>query len=134
NNLRVGGPAVLYIQDIPVLWLPFVFQDIRPGRRSGVLPPRFGASDIVRNNSNYHRHVENVGYYWALNDYMDATAWVDWRSAVGGDTLDSGWYRVNGEWSYNWLSRYMQGKFATSYTKQGNQQDNLAVSWSHQER
>ena len=63
----------------------------RAGRRSGVLPPRFGASDIVRNNPNYRRHIENIGYYWAFSDYVDMTAWMNWRSSAGRDSLDRGW-------------------------------------------
>ena len=130
----VARPAVLYIRDIPVMWLPFVFQDIRPGRRSGILPPRFGASDIVRNNPSYRRHVENLGYYWALSDYMDATTWVDWRSAAGGDSIDPGWYRLNGEWKYYWMSRFVSGRLASSYTHQGDGTTNTAVSWGHEQK
>lgn len=134
NKTLVARPAVLYIRDIPVMWLPFVFQDIRQGRRSGILPPRFGASDIVRNNPGYRRHVENVGYYWALSDYMDATTWVDWRSAAGADSLDPGWYRLNGEWKYFWQTRFLQGRLATSYTHQKNGSTNTAISWGHDQR
>lgn len=130
----VARPAVLYIRDIPVMWLPFVFQDIRPGRRSGVLPPRFGVSDIVRSNAQYRRHVENVGYYWSMNDYMDAAAWVDWRSAAGGDAVDPGWYKLNGEFKYNWLSRFLSGRLATGYQRQRTGEDNLALSWGHRQR
>ena len=50
KNILVARPAVMYIADIPVLWLPFIFQDIRSGRRSGIIPPRIGFSDIVRNS------------------------------------------------------------------------------------
>src|SRR5439155_1463816 len=48
KNVMVARPAVLYIRDVPILWLPFIFQDIRPGRRSGILVPRFGLNDLVR--------------------------------------------------------------------------------------
>jgi hypothetical protein len=130
----VARPAVLYIRDIPVMWLPFVFQDIRPGRRSGILPPRFGASDIVRNNPGYRRHIENIGYYWALNDYMDATTWVDWRSATGGDSIDPGWYRLNAEYKYYWMSRFVQGRLASAYTRQRDGNTNTAISWGHDQR
>jgi len=134
DRTLVARPAVMYIRDIPVMWLPFVFQDIRSGRRSGILPPRFGVSDIVRNNPNYRRHVENVGYYFALNDYMDATTWLDWRSASGGDALDPGWYKANLEWKYTWLTRFLSGRLASSYQQTGNDQKNVAVSWGHQQR
>ena len=130
----VARPAVLYIRDIPVMWLPFVFQDIRPGRRSGVLPPRFGASDIVRNNPNYRRHIENIGYYWAFSDYVDMTAWMNWRSSAGRDSLDRGWWEANGEWKYSWLSRFLSGRLASSYMKEGTGNSRYAVSWDHSQR
>jgi hypothetical protein len=134
DRTLVARPAVMYIRDIPVMWLPFVFQDVRSGRRSGVLPPRFGVSDIVRNNPDYRRHVENLGYYFALNDYVDATTWVDWRSSAGGDSIDPGWYKLNAEWNYRWLTRFLSGRLGTSYQKTGKDQENTAVSWAHQQR
>ena len=130
----VARPAVLYIRDIPVMWLPFVFQDIRPGRRSGILPPRFGASDIVRNNPGYRRHIENIGYYWALTNYVDMTTWANWRSSTGPDSLDRGWWELNGEWKYNWLSRFLSGRFATSYQREGDGDSRYALSWDHSQR
>ena len=53
------------------MWLPFIFSDTRAGRHSGILAPQFGFGDIVRNSPTYRRNVDHVGYYWALNDYMD---------------------------------------------------------------
>ncbi|HEU4989034.1 MAG TPA: putative LPS assembly protein LptD [Gemmatimonadaceae bacterium] len=132
KNLMVGRPAVLYIGDVPVMWLPFFFQDIRTGRRSGMLTPRFGVADIIRNSPTYRRDIENIGWYWALNDYMDASAWMDWRSGTGGSSAgDPGWLRFNGEWRYRWRDRFLNGQIASSYTTQRNGQTNLAISWAH---
>jgi lipopolysaccharide assembly outer membrane protein LptD (OstA) len=64
RTVLVARPAVLYIRDVPILWLPFIFQDARPGRRSGILVPQFGINDIVRPNGGYNRQVTNIGYYW----------------------------------------------------------------------
>jgi hypothetical protein len=136
SNTIVSGPGVLYVKDIPVLWLPFFFTDARSGRRSGILTPRFGVGDIVRNSPTYRRNVENVGYYWALNDYMDAGLWFDWRSgAGGGDTQvnDPGWMRYTGEWQYKWINRFLSGRLATGYTRQRDGNTNLAISWGHQQ-
>ena len=130
----VARPAVLYIGDIPVMWLPFVFQDIRPGRRSGILPPSFGAADIVRNNPNYRRYVENIGYYWAISDYTDFATWLNWRSSAGADSTDPGWFEVNGQWKYNWLTRFLHGEIASAYMRQRNGVDRLSVFWAHQQR
>jgi lipopolysaccharide transport LptD-like protein len=135
GSFMVARPGILYIADIPVFWLPFIFQDMRSGRRSGVLTPRFGVSDIVRNSPTYRRNIENVGYYWAINEYMDAELSFDWRSGTGGraEEVDPGWIRLNGQWQYNWLSRFLGGSIASSYTSQNDGDKNLAVSWGHRQ-
>src|SRR5260370_19916863 len=53
------------------MWLPVIFDDVRKGRRSGILRPRFGLSDIVRPTRGYSRHIANLGYYFVFNDYVD---------------------------------------------------------------
>ncbi|HET7622603.1 MAG TPA: putative LPS assembly protein LptD [Gemmatimonadaceae bacterium] len=134
KTLLVARPAVLYISDIPVMWLPFIFQDMRSGRRSGILPPRFGISDIVRASPRYSRSIENLGYYFAINDYMDATISFDWRSGNGNTQGDLGWSRYNGQWRYRWMDRFLSGDVRASYSSfsAGNSAFNL--SWSHQQQ
>jgi Tat protein translocase TatC len=101
NTILIARPATLYVRDVPVLWLPFIFQDMRPGRRSGFLVPRFGINDLVRPNAGYARHVTNVGYYLALSDYFDLQLAMDWYS---GSSVS-----LAGEFRYRWLDRFMQG-------------------------
>ena len=133
GSFVVARPAVLYIGDVPVMWLPFVFQDVRGGRHSGLLPPNFGVSDIIRNSPSYRRSVEGLGYYWAISDYVDAQAYIDWRSSAGETDLgDPGFFRYSGELRYKWLDRYIGGNLAMSRTRQGNS-ENTAVTWGHQE-
>lgn len=133
-NTLVARPAIMYIRDIPVLWLPFLFSDMRPGRHSGILTPRFGVSDIIRSNAGYRRNVDNLGYFWVFNDYMDASAWMDWRSSAGDADAGPGYMRFNGEWRYNWFDRQLNGKLATSYTTQSDQFTNFAVTWNHNQK
>jgi hypothetical protein len=134
KTLLVARPAVLYISDIPVMWLPFIFQDMRSGRRSGILPPRFGISDIVRASPRYSRSIENLGYYFAINNYMDATISFDWRSGNGNTEGNLGWARYNGQWRYRWMDRFLSGDVRASYStfSAGNSAFNL--SWSHQQQ
>ena len=133
NNTIVAAPAILYIRDVPVMWLPFLFSDAQGGRHSGILPPQFGLGDIVRNSPSYRRDVEHVGYYWAMSDYMDFSTWLDWRSSAGAVAGDPGYLRLNGDWDYKWLDRFLSGRIGTSYTMQRDGSTNLALSWSHQE-
>jgi hypothetical protein len=134
SNTLIARPAVLYIKDIPVMWLPFLFSDMRPGRHSGILTPRFGVSDIIRTSPSYRRNVENLGYFWSINEFMDASAWLDWRSSAGMSEGDPGWTKFNGEWRYNWLDRFLNGSLASSYLRQRDGRTNFAVTWDHRQR
>jgi lipopolysaccharide export system protein LptA len=131
KNIMVARPAVLYIGDVPIMWLPFIFQDMRKGRRSGVLTPRFGVSELLRNSPTYRRHVENLGYYFAINDYMDAQFALDWRSGSRPTPGDPGWVQANGEMQYRWLDRFVNGQVALSRHDQRDGSTNTSLSWSH---
>jgi hypothetical protein len=133
RNLLVVRPAVLYIADVPVMWLPFVFQDMRSGRRSGLLTPRFGVAELIRNSPAYRRSIENLGYYFNLGDFADASAWVDWRSGSRGDGFDPGWVRANAETRYRVIDRFLQGRLSAAYTANRDGARNLAVSLGHEQ-
>ncbi|HEV8449398.1 MAG TPA: putative LPS assembly protein LptD [Gemmatimonadaceae bacterium] len=133
DNTIAGRPAVLYIKDVPVLWLPFFFSDTKGGRHSGIITPQFGLGDIVRNSSTYRRHVDHAGYYWAASDYMDFATWLDWRSSAGSTQGDPGWLRLNTDMNYRWLDRFLNGRVGVAYTTQRDGSTNTAVSWNHQQ-
>ena len=101
KSVMVARPAVLYVHDVPILWLPFIFQDVRPGRRSGMLSPRLGVNDLVRPTRSYQRHFANLGYFIAVNDYLDVLASADWYS---GRNLT-----VRAQSRYRWLDRFIDG-------------------------
>lgn len=106
KSVMVARPVVLYVRDVPILWLPFIFQDIRPGRRSGILVPRFGLNDLVRPTRGYRRHVSNIGYYFVLNDYIDVLTSADWFSGTS--------FSARGQLHYRWLDRFVQGGLSYS--------------------
>ena len=124
KNVMVARPAVLYVRDVPIMWLPFMFQDIRKGRRSGMLVPRFGLNDLVRPTRGYQRHLANLGYYFVLNDYVDLLTSVDW---FAGRNVS-----IHGQMRYRWLDRFVTG--GISYTRLS-QLDATATStrigWQH---
>ena len=127
KTVMVARPAILYVRDVPVMWLPFIFQDIRPGRRSGILIPRFGLNDIVRPTRNYHRHIANLGYYWVVNDYVDALASADWFAGTS--------FTVRAQTRYRWLTQFVNGGFSFSHL---GQLDTPATSdqimWTHDQQ
>ena len=87
--------VTLKFADVPVLWLPFIFQNTETGRHSGILTPRVGVNDIVRSSRGQSRRVSNIGYFWAINDYMDATVSGDWWSDNFTSLTGNFRYRVN---------------------------------------
>ena len=98
----VARNVTLNFADVPVLWLPFIFQSTETGRRSGILPIRVGVNDIVRTSRGHTRRVSNVGFFWAINDYADATVAMDWWS----DNFTS----LTGGFRYRHTQRFMDGR------------------------
>ena len=131
ENVMVARPGVLYIGEVPVFWIPFFFQDVRRGRRSGLLTPNFGIAELLRNSPSYRRSVQNMGYFFAINEYMNAEASFDWRSGARATDNDPGFLRSNIEYRYKWLNRFISGETAVSYLAQGNGTTNTSVTWNH---
>ncbi|HKC40379.1 MAG TPA: twin-arginine translocase subunit TatC, partial [Gemmatimonadales bacterium] len=124
KTTMVARPVVLYVRDVPIMWLPFIFQDIRSGRHSGILIPRFGLNDLVRTSRGYHRHFQDFGYYFAINDYLDLRVSADWFA--------SRQFSFGAETQYKWLNRFVQGRFAYTRTTQLDQNAHSSrISWFH---
>ncbi len=134
GSIMVARPAILYVGEVPVLWLPFILQDMRSGRRSGLLSPNISPAELVRNSTDYQRSVENLGYYFAISDYLDASVWLDWHSGARETSRGPGLMRYNGSVSYKWLDRFMTGQLTTSYEAWRDGLRNLAVSWNHNQQ
>ncbi len=126
ENSFVARPIVLYIRDVPILWLPFIYQDIRPGRRSGILIPQFGIADIIRTSSGYQRQITNVGYFWATNDYLDVTARVDWFSGR--------YVQFGAAAQYNVLDRFLSGSAEVSRQEQSGGGGATSLRWDHRQQ
>lgn len=83
NDKIFLDPAVFYVEDVPIFALPFgIFVSMERGRRSGlILPTPLMTSDrgVV---------LQNLGYYFALSDYVDTEIAAD-LTTKGGVTLYS---------------------------------------------
>jgi Tat protein translocase TatC len=126
RSLMVARPVTLYVRDVPILWLPFIFQDMRPGRHSGILIPQFGINDLVRPTPGYNRQVANLGYYWVPNDYLDFTARLDWFANRYVQ------YGVTGQ--YRWLNRFVSGSLGFNEQRETGGGSGLALRWDHRQQ
>ena len=127
KRTMVARPAVLYVRDVPIMWLPFIFQDIRGGRRSGILFPHFGLNDLVRPTRRYSRHISDFGYYFALNDYVDVL--------VSGDWFADRYVQFHGQAQYHWIDRFVDGSLTFSRMSQIDRPGvNSRIGWNHSQR
>ncbi len=125
NNIMVTRPVVLYVRDVPIFWLPFMFQDVRTGRRSGWLIPRFGINDLIRPSTGFRRSISNVGYYLALSNYYDLQLSFDWFS--------DNYVSLNGQVRYKWLDQFVDGNLSVSRIQENGGDNSLRLLWNHQQ-
>lgn len=102
----VARPARLYFGNVPVMWLPFVFQSLEEGRRSGLLMPEFGIQDIVQTSSGQRRRIDKLGFYWAVNEYVGAELSGFWLSGIHTGIRTAMDYRIR--------RRFLNGSFNAS--------------------
>ncbi len=126
NSKIVGGMSNLVIADVPTpLFLPFFYAPITKGRASGFIIPTWGQN----NNQGYF--LQNGGFYFAVNDYVDL--------AILGDIYTNGSWGIRTESNYNLRYRFT-GNFSFRYENLINSQrgfpnfsksTNFFVRWSH---
>lgn len=126
-------PVVLNIADVPVAVLPMIVAPLKSGRRSGFLTPKFGGDQVQG------FYIKNVGFYYAPNDYWDATTSGDiiegssanFEKTTLSETIRYKWrYRLDGNITYT--SYLEQFDFANSgYDISFNHNQNLTPDGKH---
>jgi lipopolysaccharide assembly outer membrane protein LptD (OstA) len=96
----VAKPIFFYIADVPLMAIPFGVFPNKRGRHSGLVVPTFGE------NQYGGKYLRNMGYYWAINDYLDALLLTDFYDKLG--------FTYSGR--FNYALRYkMRGSFYGEY-------------------
>jgi lipopolysaccharide assembly outer membrane protein LptD (OstA) len=105
-----AAPIYLYVMDVPVFAIPFGIFPTQSGRRSGFITPTFGES------AQRGRFLTNLGYYWAISDYVDLATKADWYTK-------GGWV-LNADMRYNLRYRFTGAiNASTSYSYSGERGD-----------
>ncbi|MCK5739882.1 LPS-assembly protein LptD, partial [bacterium] len=87
NKEIIARPLVMYIADVPIAILPFVFYSNVRGRHSGLVIPTYG------NSQRDGRYLRGLGYYWAPSDYFDAR--------LKGNYYEKSGWMLDGLFRYN---------------------------------
>tara|TARA_Y100000389_G_scaffold92955_1_gene89663 strand:- start:2605 stop:5904 length:3300 start_codon:yes stop_codon:yes gene_type:complete len=105
NDRIIAKPMTLYIRDLPIFYLPFaVFPNKNGDRISGWIMPTFG------HRSSTGTYLDNLGYYYVLNNYSDYTFLFDIQDKKGIIANHEYRYKIrSGESWYNYmLEGYMK--------------------------
>jgi hypothetical protein len=123
KNRIISGPAYLEVEGVPLpLAIPFGFFPKPDHKTSGVILPTFGEDQKLG------FYIRNLGYYLALNDYVDFT--------TEGTLYTKSSYELNE--TVHYLSRYeYSGNLSLSYSShnyglEGDPpQKDFNITWSH---
>ncbi|MFY7900347.1 MAG: putative LPS assembly protein LptD [Chitinophagaceae bacterium] len=132
NKLAISGPASPMFEGVPIpVGIPFGIYPLYNGRHSGILAPAFTVSE------DFGFGLEGLGYYKAINDYIDVTVRTNLYS-YGGWTLNVSprylkRYRHQGSVNLTIqntkaLNRSNFGSFAK---EEFNSSRSFMLSWSH---
>jgi len=122
----ITGPAYMTIADVPTpLMIPFGYFPNKKGQRSGIILPSYGESE------NRGFFLENGGYYWAINKYMDLK--------IIGDIFSRGsWalkpvlsYKVRYKFSGNLNLSYALNRLGIEGTPGFTRENDYRIAWTH---
>jgi hypothetical protein len=103
---------------------------MKQGRRTGLLMPQFSINDIVRRNQSYNRRVSDVGFYWAISDYMGAKFAMDWFA--------NNYTAAEGSFDYRFNDKFLGGGATLKryWRSEGGREFTLATqhNWEPNER
>lgn len=119
NDKIYARPAVFNIGGVPVGALPYIILPVDRRRNSGILTPRFGG------NPGSDFYLDNLGYYWAPNDYMDLT--------VAGKVQEFREYVLRASSGYR-LRYWLNGNISARYsldTDYRNPTNEWALDYAH---
>ncbi len=124
----VSSLAYLVIRDVPTpLFVPFGFFPNRRGQASGILIPSYGES---RNRGFY---LENGGFYWGINDYIDLSIRGDifsrgsWALRLGSDYAVR--YRYSGNVNLGYAINVLGERNLPGYQRSRD----FRIQWSHRQ-
>ena len=127
NKKIVTGPAYLVIEDLPLyfVFIPFGFFPNSPKYSSGFLMPSYG------DEINRGFFLRDLGYYFAANDYFDASLKGDiYSKGSKGIKLHTNYrlrYKFSGAFDLKFYKNVYGDKGLADYKTQ----NDFAITWSH---
>ena len=114
NDKIVAKPVIFYVNHFPILALPFGTFPVKRGRHTGILVPSPGYNKVDG------KYVENIAFYYAYQNYADATFSFNYYEKTGWEwKLDS-----------NYIKRYIfNGNFKAALQKKITSPESSRYEW-----
>jgi lipopolysaccharide assembly outer membrane protein LptD (OstA) len=124
----VTGPAYMEIEQMPTpVGLPFGFFPNKAGQTSGIVIPTFGEY------TNRGFYLEDGGYYWAINEYMDLQVLGDIYSRGGWGIKPRYRYKKRYRYSGNLDLGYAVNIIGTKDAPDYQKSTDFRIRWSHKQ-
>ena len=128
DNKIVTGPAYMTIEDVPTpLAIPFGMFPNKSGQRSGIRIPTYGES------KNRGFYLENGGYYFAINEYMDLDILGDIYSrgswAIKPTLRYTRKYKFSGSFNSSYAINIVGNEGSADYQKS----NDFRIRWTHRQ-
>ena len=130
KNKIVTGPAYMVLEDLPLyfIMIPFGFFPNSPTYSSGILIPTYGEEQ------NRGFFLRDGGYYWAINDYLDASIRGDiYSMGSWGIKLHNNYklrYRFSGSFDF----KYFQNKYGDQDLPNAiPESKEYSITWTHRQ-
>ena len=122
----VSGPLHLVLEDVPLpIGLPFGFFPFSSKYSSGILLPSYG--EEKRRGFN----LRGLGYYWAINDYVDLATRADiFSNGSWGLNMNSK-YKKRYRYSGSLAGEYHKNKYGDKGLDDYSEATDFAIRWTH---
>ncbi|MBM3314530.1 LPS-assembly protein LptD, partial [candidate division WOR-3 bacterium] len=118
DDVAIAEPVVLRIGRVPVLAAPFWLVPVASKRKSGLMAFKVG------NSTDQGYYAKDVSYYWVINDYSDATFYLDIMTRKGIQLRGEGVYivkpfargSVQGSYIREWDTRRLRYGFNAAHS------------------
>ena len=116
----------LYFGGVPFpVPLPFAVFPLQKGRRSGIIAP------VIGYDARYGNYLSHIGYFWAINDYMDLNFTTDYYTR-GSFALSSRFrYVKRYDYSGNIEGGYKKFKIGESTDPNASETADWRLYWTH---
>lgn len=124
----IAQSVFLFIEGVPVFWIPLAVFPNKSGRSSGIITPTYG------DDATYGMYFSNFGYFWAINDYVDIALTGSWFTKGRVDLTSQFRYVLKYNYSGSFRGGYSRIRLGEEGDADRQVSDAWALNFDHQQQ